>query len=259
MDVVRIHLNDIKNIPLLTREEEVELAKRIQAGSPRKKIKGIFNNPLQGMTPDARTACHTLIYHNLRLIPYVLKSHLGKDNHLRFEDLSQEGIFGLYCAARRFDPKRKIKFSTYAIPWIRNFVIRSSRRESSIIHIPFSANSGPHSEKALAANREMLSLSDNSFDPAHLGESLLYQDCSPEPQVSQEIVDLLLDHVIKLPTRTAHIIICRFGLGGRKKLSLDQLGVIHGITKERVRQIETEGLTKIRKQILSSGQKLEFA
>lgn len=256
MDAVRIYLESIRQIPTLTRAEELELGRRIQKGRPKRDPECVTRNPTKGMTKDAVEACHKLVYHNLRFVPWALAGHINETNRVAL-DLFQEGTFGLYAAARKYDPNRNIRFTTYAMPWVRQFAMRCGNANVSVIHVPPCARTGPHKKKADQALARMVSLSEpRKGNDEGAGDSPLWEVPIEydfvEDVSTQELRQRIKECLYILSPRESYIIIRRFGLDGRKTLTLEELGKTYKITKERVRQIETGALALLKQALLAA-------
>src|ERR687888_561682 len=184
-DALQLFLNEAAKWPLLTAQEEVELAKRIERGDPQAKER--------------------MINSNLRLVVSIAKRYQGHDLHLL--DLIQEGIIGLIRAVEKFDWRRGFKFSTYATWWIRQAVQRGVANKSRTIRIP--VHIVEREQKIARADREL--------------------------------------EVVKL----------RYGMNGdRDPQSLEQIGRALGLTRERVRQIESQALQRLaeRREVAALGE-----
>ncbi len=264
-DSVQLYLRAIGRIKLLTASEEIELARRIGNGD--------------------QLAKKRLVQSNLRLVVSVAKKYQGRG--LPFLDLIQEGNMGLIRAAEKFDPERGYKFSTYATWWIRQGITRALADKSRTIRVPvhmvetinnlrkttrkLSQELGrrPSMEELaqamhvsllkikeiLAANRVPVSLDtpygedeDNS-----LGE-LVQDENSTPPEVSTETSLMASDIrgvLAMLTPREREILILRYGLKDGQQRTLEQVGKLVGITRERTRQIELKALRALRQSDLT--------
>lgn len=260
-DALRMWMRNITKTRLLTHEEEIALAKRIEQGDD-----------------DAR---ETLVRSNLRLVVSVALKYRG--HNVPVSDLIQEGNIGLMRAVEKFDYRRGFKFSTYAIWWIRQAVMRALDNYARVIRLPsyvvakiskFDDAAGrlrqelerdpTPEELAIALDlpeervREILSL---SCDPLSLdmpvGEdrdtSLLrdfiedrqsesYRDALADVMLEQEIQHLL----DQLPIKEHEVIRLRYGLSDGQERTLREIGLRFGVTRERIRQIEAEALRRLR-------------
>src|SRR4051795_1075976 len=258
-DALQLFLNEAGRWPLLTADEEVELAKRIERGD--------------------QEAKERMINSNLRLVVSIAKRYQGHDLHLL--DLIQEGIIGLIRAVEKFDWRRGYKFSTYATWWIRQAVQRGVANKSRTIRIPVhivereqkiaraerelvlelermptdeevaekSKLNVKHVRDTRAAARTVASLdkavgddSDTSFGDLVAQAS---SDVAEEVQVALD--ETALHRAIEqLPEREQHVIRLRYGLDEEMEpKSLEEIGRRMGITRERVRQIETQALARL--------------
>jgi RNA polymerase primary sigma factor len=258
-DSLQLFLNEAGRYPLLTASEEVELAKRVERGDKRAK--------------------DVMINSNLRLVVSIAKKYQG--HGLSLLDLIQEGIIGLIRAVEKFDWRRGYKFSTYATWWIRQAVQRGVANKSRTIRIPvhivereqkiaraerelvLQLERPPtdeevaeraklalkHVKETRAAARTVASLdktigddSDTSF-----GELVAHEAGDVEEEVVVGLTEVALHEAVEeLPDREKQVIKLRYGLDGEEDpKSLEQIGRELGITRERVRQIETRALERL--------------
>ena len=262
-DSVRFYLKEIGRVPLLTREEEVELAKRIAHGD--------------------EAARQKLIQANLRLVVSIAKKYVGKSAHLSLLDLIQEGNLGLIKAVEKFDYRKGYKFSTYATWWIRQAITRALADYARTIRIP--VHMVETISKYSQTKRRLLQELGREPLPeevaAEMGISLkkirhimkISQDTlsletpvgdSDEDSTLEEFVEnkrelspaelaarkLLKTHikelVQELSDRERKILEMRFGLKDGVTHTLEEVGQKFGVTRERIRQIESKALEKIR-------------
>ena len=268
-DIITIYFSDINKIPLISEEEEIDLLKRVKTGDKKARKK--------------------LIESNLRLVVSIAKCYLNSG--LSFEDLIQEGNFGLMKAVDKFDLSKGNKFSTYATYWIRQSIISSLNSKSRMIRVPdymlikvrlikkfelefFKKYGKMPSIEEIALNTKetkedievikSVPLEVNSLN-VPVGEDQI------EPLIQfiedkENLEDVLLDKINKvdlfslfeqyLSKREAEILMYRFGLSKVNKKTLGEIGDIFEVTGERIRQIELSALKKLRKQI-SSNKKLK--
>ena len=259
-DALQLFLNEAGRYPLLTAAEEVELAKAIERGE--------------------KAAKDRMINSNLRLVVSIAKKYQG--HGLSLLDLIQEGIIGLIRAVEKFDHRKGFKFSTYATWWIRQAVQRGVANKSRTIRIP--VHIAEREQKINRAERELVARLERPPTDEEIAEqtkiplkqvrevreaaravtslekplgadddSAVYGDliASEQRDVDEEVhVSLTFDALHKaikeLPDRHAEIIKLRYGLDGdTEPKSLEEIGRILGITRERVRQLETEALRKL--------------
>ncbi len=259
-DPVRMYLREIGKIPLLSYEEELELAKRI------------LNNDEE--------AKKKLTESNLRLVVSIAKKYVGRG--MLFLDLIQEGNMGLIKAVDKFDYTKGFKFSTYATWWIRQAITRAIADQARTIRIPvhmvetinklirtsrhlLQQNGREPSPEEIAADMEIsvdkvLEIQKIAQDPvsletpigeeddSHLGD-FIQDDDSPSPQdaASYTMLKEQLDDVMKtLTPREAKVLRLRFGLDDGKARTLEEVGKQFNVTRERIRQIEAKALRKLR-------------
>ena len=259
-DPVRMYLREIGKIPLLTYEEELDLAKKIEAGDMRAKSK--------------------LIESNLRLVVSIAKRYVGRG--MLFLDLIQEGNMGLIKAVEKFDYTKGYKFSTYATWWIKQAITRAIADQARTIRIPvhmvetinkllrtsrhlLQQNGREPTPEEIANEMEIpvekvLEIQKISQDPvsletpigeendSHLGDFIKDED-SPSPQdaASYTMLKEELEEVMKtLTPREAKVLKLRFGLEDGKARTLEEVGKQFNVTRERIRQIEAKALRKLR-------------
>lgn len=285
-DMVGLYLKEVGGIPLLTAEEEVELAQRIEAGRKAREelAKGNVSpkrrEELRKIIEDGWKAREKLITANSRLVISVAKKYIGRG--VPFLDLIQEGNIGLIRATKKFDWRRGHKFSTYATWWIRQAVTRAIADQGRTIRVPVhmgdqinkllriqhqltqSLGREPTIEELAAAmdlpprkveqmiqvSRHPLSLempTDDEEDST-LGDFIRDESVqTPEEYASQEMLRELLDKVLSmLPPREMRILQLRYGLLDGKMYTLEEVGRKLGVTRERVRQIEAQALNRLR-------------
>lgn len=263
-DILQDYLKDIGKIKLLNFEQEKELGKII------KEKKDI----------DVLVAKKKLIQANLRLVVSIAKKYVGQG--VSFMDLVQEGAFGLIKAAEKFDYTKGFKFSTYATWWIKQTIIRAIANQAKMIRIPvhmidktrnykkallkltIELNREPTDEELaeyLNLTKRQIMMVKKSLlqEPVSLetpvAEDLMLYDYiadderySPDNLVNRkmQIDDVINNLLSKLTEREKKIIILRFGLFGQKPMTLKEVGETLGLSKERIRQLEGEILTRFR-------------
>jgi RNA polymerase primary sigma factor len=286
-DLVRIYLREIGRVPLLTAEEEVELAKAIEAGLfAEEKLHGGF--PLAGaeraelalLGGDGLRAKQRLIEANLRLVVSIAKRYIGRG--LGFLDLIQEGNLGLIRAVEKFDYTKGYKFSTYATWWIRQAITRAIADQARTIRIPVhmveTINKLIRIQRQLLQDlgrepmpeeiakemdltpdkvREILKVSQEPVsletpigeeEDSHLGDFIEDSDAVvPVDAASFILLQEQLDSVLHtLSDREKKVIQLRFGLTDGHPRTLEEVGREFGVTRERIRQIESKTLSKLR-------------
>ena len=263
-DSVRLYLREIGKIPLLTPEEEADLAQRIVKGDKKAKDK--------------------MVEANMRLVVSIAKRYGGRG--LDFLDLIQEGNTGLLRAVEKFDPDKGFKFSTYATWWVRQAITRAIADQARTIRIPVhmvetinkvlrttrkltsELNREPTNEEIAAAldmepekvdyvmriKQDIASLDasvgrDGDDEDSVLGDFVEDEERdSPEEAASNQILKEQLSEIIAtLTDREQKIIRLRFGIGGGRPHTLEEVGNEFDVTRERIRQIEAKALSKLRK------------
>ena len=291
-DLVRAYLKEIGKVPLLTAEQEVELAQRIEAGlfaaekmrqadeGEAPKVSAALRRDLDWLVADGGRAKRHLLEANLRLVVSIAKRYLGRG--MLFLDLIQEGNLGLIRAVEKFDYTKGYKFSTYATWWIRQAITRAMADQARTIRIP--VHMVEQINKLTRVQREMLQEIGREPTPEELAKEL---DMTPEKVVeiqgyAREPVSLettigddqdsslgdfiedadapiaaevvsyglmqeQLNEVLRtLTDREAAVVKMRFGLVDGQPRTLDEIGREFGLTRERIRQIESKTLSKLR-------------
>jgi RNA polymerase primary sigma factor len=286
-DTIGLYLKEIGKVSLLDAEEEVELAKRMEAGLKARtrlegnKIKSEDRRyELQMISEDGLSAREHLIRANSRLVISVAKKYIGRG--VPFLDLIQEGNIGLIRATNKFDYKRGHKFSTYATWWIRQAVTRAIADQSRTIRVP--VHMGDQINKLLRVSHQLTQRLGRDPTPEELaaeleipvrkveqmldvarrplslemptddeGESTLgdfvedTESLAPPDEVSTAMLrDTLLEILADLPPREVKILQMRYGLLDGQTYTLEEVGKKLGVTRERVRQIEAQALSRLR-------------
>jgi RNA polymerase primary sigma factor len=285
-DTIGLYIKEAGRVPLLTAEQEVTLAKRIEAGKiAREKWKQGDLDPeerarLRNVMLDGVAAREHLIRANSRLVISVAKKYIGRG--VPFLDLIQEGNIGLIRTADKFNYRLGNKFSTYATWWIRQAVTRAIADQSRTIRVPVHMGDQinkllrtshrltqelgrePNSEELAAAlevptrkaeemlrvARRPLSLempTDEEGD-SELGDFIEDEDSpAPDEKVTAGMLQELLRDVMQdLPPREVRILQLRYGLVDGETYTLEEVGRKLGVTRERVRQIEAQALSRLR-------------
>ena len=259
-DPVRMYLKEIGKISLLSLDEELALSKRVEEGDEEAK--------------------KTLAESNLRLVVSIAKRYVGRN--LSFLDLIQEGNIGLMKAVDKFDASKGYKFSTYATWWIRQAITRAIADQAKTIRVPvhmvetinklkriqrqmtLELNREP-TEEELAKKmgtteekvREIFKISQDPLsletpideeDDSHLGDFLKDESSmSPEEYAINEVLkDEIQEVLCTLTPREEEVLKLRFGLKGGTCHTLEEVGNMFGVTRERIRQIEAKALRKLR-------------
>ncbi|MBC1607211.1 RNA polymerase sigma factor RpoD [Listeria welshimeri] len=259
-DPVRMYLKEIGRVDLLTADEEIALAKRIEAGDIEAK----------GRLAEA----------NLRLVVSIAKRYVGRG--MLFLDLIQEGNMGLMKAVEKFDFNKGFKFSTYATWWIRQAITRAIADQARTIRIPVhmveTINKLIRVQRSLLQDlgrdpspeeigeemdlptekvREILKIAQEPVsletpigeeDDSHLGDFIEDQDAtSPSDHAAYELLKEQLEDVLDtLTDREENVLRLRFGLDDGRTRTLEEVGRVFGVTRERIRQIEAKALRKLR-------------
>jgi RNA polymerase primary sigma factor len=285
VDLTRRYLSELGSYPLLTAEQEVELAQAIEAGRQAEieltgaGLSRARRAALNKEIAAAEAARRTFIQSNLRLVVSIAKRYQGTG--LSLLDLIQEGNLGLMRAVEKFDHRKGFKFSTYATWWIRQAIGRGIADKARTIRLPshlvdtmavlskasstllktlereptpdeLAAETGLPVDRvrmALHAAPDLVSLSASiGDDDAELGDVLADEDAqSPFEAAASSLARHDLDRLLAfLNPREREILSLRFGLSGDKPLTLDEVGQQFNVTRERIRQIEAKALTKLR-------------
>ena len=259
-DPVRMYLKEIGRVPLLTAQEEVELAKQMEKGDEEAKQR--------------------LAEANLRLVVSIAKRYVGRG--MLFLDLIQEGNLGLIKAVEKFDYNKGYKFSTYATWWIRQAITRAIADQARTIRIPVhmvetinklirvsrnllqKLNRDPTAEEIAAEMdisvervREIMKIAQEPVsletpigeeEDSHLGDFIEDQDAlAPADQASFLLLKEQLEEVLStLTPREMRVLRLRFGLDDGRARTLEEVGQSFGVTRERIRQIEAKALRKLR-------------
>ena len=259
-DPVRMYLKEIGQIKLLTMDEELDLAERIQNGDEQAK--------------------NILAEANLRLVVSIAKRYVGRG--MLFLDLIQEGNIGLMKSVEKFDVSKGYKFSTYATWWIRQAITRAIADQARTIRVPvhmvetinklariqrqltLELNREPTEEElakkmnvSVEKIREIYKISQEPVsletpigeeDDSHLGDFIKDErNLSPEEYATNEMLkDEIAEVLETLTEREEKVIRLRFGLEDGKSRTLEEVGQLFGVTRERIRQIEAKALRKLR-------------
>lgn len=266
-DDVRQYMQEIRAYPLLTVEEERELARRCAQGD--------------------EEAIRALVNANLRLVVSIAKEYTGRGVPLM--DLIQEGSIGLLAAAKKFDYTRELRFSTYATKWIRQSVGRCLAQHSGVIRVP--THTGEKMRKVLATQNRLAQELERAPTETEIAEStgltveqvrklldLVPETCSldaptgedgdtslggllrdstveaPEKEVVRQELETTMQTLLdQLPERQRKLVSMRFGLEDGVCHSLDEIGREFGVSRERARQIEGQAMEKLRQMGMKQG------
>ena len=262
-DPVKVYLKEIGRVPLLTPEEEIDLALKIQAGGP-----------------DGEKAKQRLSEANLRLVVSIAKRYVGRG--MQFLDLIQEGNLGLIKAVEKFDHTKGFKFSTYATWWIRQAITRAIADQARTILIPVHMVETINKVKKVSSQllhemghdpsaeeiaerlempvdkvREIMRVAQEPVsletpigeeEDSHLGDFIPDDDAPiPAEAASQTLLKEQLADVLKtLTPREEKVLRLRFGLEDGRPRTLEEVGKEFNVTRERIRQIEAKALRKLR-------------
>ncbi len=259
-DPVRMYLKEIGRVSLLSADEEIAIAKRIEDGD--------------------ESAKQELAEANLRLVVSIAKRYVGRG--MQFLDLIQEGNMGLMKAVEKFDYRKGFKFSTYATWWIRQAITRAIADQARTIRIPvhmvetinkliriqrqllqdlgrepLPEEIGAEMDMPTEKVREILKIAQEPVsletpigeeDDSHLGDFIEDQDAtSPADHAAYELLKEQLESVLDtLTDREENVLRLRFGLDDGRTRTLEEVGKVFGVTRERIRQIEAKALRKLR-------------
>ncbi len=272
LDATRLYLGEIGFSPLLSAEEEVDLARRLQRGD--------------------HAARQRMIESNLRLVVKIARRYLNRG--LALLDLIEEGNLGLIRAVEKFDPERGFRFSTYATWWIRQTIERGIMNQTRTIRLPI------HVVKEinvyLRAARHLAQTLDHEPTPEEIARELdkpidevkrmlglnervasvdvpmgrdsdktlieaIPDDSNPEPSMqlqSEDVQQRLRAWLGQLSDKQREVVTRRFGLNGQDVATLEEVGGALGVTRERVRQIQIEALKRLREVMEREGYSLDF-
>ncbi|MCR4789635.1 MAG: RNA polymerase sigma factor RpoD/SigA [Treponemataceae bacterium] len=263
-----LYLKDIKRIPLLSREEEFDLAMKAKKGDAKARDK--------------------IVSSNLRFVINIAKQYQGRG--LDLMDLISEGNIGLLVAIEKFDPEKGFHFISYAVWWIRQSILKAIYEKSRMIRLPLnrinevvqidktrkSLKGNMSEEEELVKVAQMLGMEkEHVREMLMISREMLSLDsaCRPDNEDSNTLGDFIEDKKYESPEeyaeknnmmekiekalstlseREAEVIKYRFGLDGRKAMSLKEIGDIFGLTKERIRQIEKKALTRLQTSEIKS-------
>jgi RNA polymerase primary sigma factor len=262
-DPVRMYLREIGRIPLLTADQEIEYARKIELGGS-----------------EGAVAKRKLVQANLRLVVSIAKKYVGRG--MLFLDLIQEGNMGLIRAAEKFDYERGYKFSTYATWWIRQAITRAIADQARTIRIPvhmvetinklkkvtrkLAQDKGRKpTEEEIAESMEIsitklrdivkvaqepvsLETPIGKEEDSRLGDFIEDKDAeTPASSVTQELLrEDIIEVMAGLSPRERDVLRLRFGLDDGRQRTLEEVGQLFGVTRERIRQIEAKALRKLR-------------
>jgi RNA polymerase sigma factor (sigma-70 family) len=241
------HFEEIGRHRLLTAEEEIALARRVQAGD--------------------RAARDRFAKANLRLVVSIARGYQGRG--LALGDLIQEGMFGLLRAIKKFDPDRGFRFSTYATKWIRQMIQEGLKSKAHPIHLPIwvqdcvglsdteitrrnpkvTISCVHQARRVLGMKRQEIDFRNAGVRDQDPGLAIDPADRPDEAAAKGDERDYLMAAIGELDEREQRIIWGRYGIGGGPQQTLKDLGEELGITRERVRQIQNEAIRKLRKQL----------
>ena len=286
-DPVRLYLKEIGKVALLTADQEVDLARRIEAGlfaaaevAGTAVLSAALGRDLQAIAYDGSVAKRRLVEANLRLVVSIAKRYVGRG--MLFLDLIQEGNIGLIRAVEKFDYTKGFKFSTYATWWIRQAITRAIADQARTIRIPvhmvetinklvrlqreiLQERGRPATPEELAEALELpvhkvldiqklaqepvsLDTPVGTEDDSHLGDfiedtdAVVPADAATFTMLQEQLGDVLHG----LSEREQTVIRMRFGLDDGQPRTLEEVGQAFGVTRERIRQIESKTLSKLR-------------
>jgi RNA polymerase primary sigma factor len=285
-DTIGLYLKEVSRVPLLTAQEEVQLAQRIESGRMAREelARGNVNSrrriELRHLIEDGWAAREHLITANSRLVISVAKKYMGRG--VPFLDLIQEGNIGLIRATKKFEYRRGHKFSTYATWWIRQAVTRAIADQGRTIRVP--VHMGDQINKLLRIQHQLTQRLGREPTVEELAETLevppkkvenmiqvarrplsletptddeedsmlgdFIEDDEAPPPDDSATYNLLKEHLVSvldsLPPREVRILQLRYGLLDGQSYTLEEVGRKMGVTRERVRQIEAQALSRLR-------------
>ncbi|MCX7620708.1 MAG: RNA polymerase sigma factor RpoD [Acidimicrobiales bacterium] len=288
-----MYLKEIGRVPLLTAEQEVELAKRIEAGSKADErladlaAQGLLDTldpeerrHLERLARDGEQAKHELTQANLRLVVSIAKRYVGRG--MLILDLIQEGNLGLMRAVEKFDYTKGFKFSTYATWWIRQAITRAIADQARTIRIPVhmveSINKVHRVQRQMTQDlereptieelaekvdmtparvREILRISQDPLsldspvgeeDDSNLADFIEDQNSEAPAEMAARMMltSAVIEALDELSEREKAVVRLRFGLDDGQARTLEEVGRAFGVTRERIRQIESKTLAKLR-------------
>ena len=292
-DPVRMYLKEIGKVSLLTAEQEVYLAKRIEAGEfarqqlddPDAELSDEARKGVAELVVDGHVAKKSLIEANLRLVVSIAKRYVGRG--MLFLDLIQEGNLGLIRAVEKFDYTKGFKFSTYATWWIRQAITRAIADQARTIRIPVhmveTINKVMRVQRQMVQDlgrdptveeladkvemtparvREIMRISQEPVsletpvgeeDDSHLGDFIEDQEAiAPADAAARALLHEAVSEALdELTERERRVVCLRFGLEDGQARTLEEVGKEFGVTRERIRQIESKTLAKLRHPIRS--------
>jgi RNA polymerase primary sigma factor len=276
-DPVRMYLKEIGRVPLLSMDDEKDLAMKIEAGERELERNGSINSTIVTTGEEAK---RQLTEANLRLVVSIAKKYVGRG--MLFLDLIQEGNLGLIRAVEKFDDRKGYKFSTYATWWIRQAITRALADQARTIRIPvhmvetinrlikisrqllqelgrdpsveeIAAEMGLTPEKVrevIKISQEPISLETpiGEEEDSHLGDFIEDQEAvAPAEAASVMLLKEKMQDVLQnLTDRERKVLVLRFGLEDGHQRTLEEVGQEFGVTRERIRQIEAKALRKLR-------------
>jgi RNA polymerase primary sigma factor len=291
VDSVHAYLDQIGKVPLVRAEQEVELAKRIEAGlyagqrlreaqATNKRLSAELRRDLQWIAQDGEHAKKNMLEANLRLVVSIAKRSTGRG--MTFLDLIQEGNLGLIRAVQKFDYTRGYKFSTYATWWIRQEISRAMADQVRTIRVPIQvveiinkvrriqrellhelgreATVEDLARELAISPAKVLEIQQYSREPISLDQTIgedgdaafgdLIEDTDSVVVEEAVTFSLLQEHLSSvldsLTAREAGIVRLRYGLTDGRSRTLGEIGEVYGVTRERVRQIESKTMSKLR-------------
>jgi len=285
-DTIGMYFKEVSRVPLLTAKEEVELAQKIESGRmaraelARGNVNGSRREKLRRLVEAGWEAREHLITANSRLVISVAKRYMNRG--VPFLDLIQEGNIGLMRATKKFEYRRGLKFSTYATWWIRQAISRAVADQGRTIRVP--VHMGDQINKLMRTQHSLVQHLDRNPTIEELAEALevtpdkvehmlrvaqrplslelptddegdsmlgdFIEDDEIPPPDDSATFNLLKEHLVlvleSLPSREVRILQLRFGLLDGKSYTLEEVGQKMGVTRERVRQIQAQALSRLR-------------
>ena len=230
-NVLAMYLKEISRIPLLDKEEEIDL--------------------IHAAKKDNAVARNKLVNGNLRFVVNVAKKYQG--NGMPLTDLISEGNIGLVYAVEKFVPEKNCRFITYAVWWIRQFILKAISEKSRLIRLPENHANDIIQMEIISLDKH-INTEDGDSPLSDFIEDIRFS--TPDQELMNKSLEAGISELLAtLDRMEAEIICCRYGIGNQKPLSIIEMSVRYGLSKERIQQIEQKALKRL--QLSSHKSKLE--